>query len=114
MRSTRISIVDAINFGLEAMRPVIDLQDRMRQEAGKAKRAVAIPAVDEALVAKVSEAALPGLKEGYGIARKLERYAKLDRGPQRRRPDADGRRPLAQAEGRSRSSSRWRGASSGR
>ena len=43
-------IVDAINFGLEAMRPVIDLQDKMRQEAGKAKRAVAVEVVDEALV----------------------------------------------------------------
>lgn len=71
-------IVDAINFGLEQMRPVIDLQDRMRQETGKAKREVVIPAVDEALVAKVTEAALPGLKEGYGMARKMERYAKLD------------------------------------
>jgi polyribonucleotide nucleotidyltransferase len=72
------TIVDAINFGLEAIRPVIDLQDRMRLEVGKAKRAVVVPAVDEALFAKVSEAALPGLKAGYGIARKLERYAKLD------------------------------------
>ena len=71
-------IVDAINFGLEQMRPVIDLQDRMRQETGKAKREVVIPAVDETLVAKVTEAALPGLKEGYGMARKMERYAKLD------------------------------------
>ena len=71
-------IVDAINFGLEAMRPVIDLQDRMRQEAGKAKRAVPVPVVDEALVAKVSGVALAGLKEGYGMARKMERYAKLD------------------------------------
>ena len=71
-------IVDAINFGLDALRPVIDLQDRMRQETGKAKREVVIPAVDEALVAKVTEAALPGLKEGYGMARKMERYAKLD------------------------------------
>ena len=70
-------IVDAINFGLEALRPVIDLQDRMRQETGKAKREVVIPAVDEALVAKVTEAALPGLKEGYGMARKMERYEKL-------------------------------------
>ncbi len=74
------TIVDAINFGLEAMRPVIDLQDEMRKDTkiSKVKRAVVVPAVDEALVAKVSEAALPGLKEGYGIARKLERYAKLD------------------------------------
>lgn len=71
-------IVDAINFGLEAMRPMIELQDRMRQETGKTKRVVEIPAVDESLVAKVSDAALPGLKEGYGMPRKLERYAKLD------------------------------------
>ena len=34
--------------------------------------------VDEALAAKVSEAALAGLQEGYGMARKMERYAKLD------------------------------------
>jgi polyribonucleotide nucleotidyltransferase len=71
-------IVDAIDFGLEAIRPVIDLQDRMRQETGKVKRVVENPAVDEALAAKVSQAALPGLKEGYGIPRKLERYAALD------------------------------------
>ncbi|MCX5825378.1 MAG: polyribonucleotide nucleotidyltransferase [Deltaproteobacteria bacterium] len=71
-------IVDAIDFGLEQMRPVIELQDRMRAEAGKAKRAVVIPTIDAALVAKVTEAALPGLKEGYGMARKMERYAKLD------------------------------------
>jgi polyribonucleotide nucleotidyltransferase len=71
-------IVDAINFGLEAMRPMIELQDRMRQETGKTKRVVEIPAVDGSLLAKVSDAALPGLKEGYGMPRKLERYAKLD------------------------------------
>jgi polyribonucleotide nucleotidyltransferase len=71
-------VVDAINFGLEALRPVIDLQDRMREETGKTKREIVIPAVDEVLVAKVTEAALPGLKEGYGMARKMERYAKLD------------------------------------
>jgi polyribonucleotide nucleotidyltransferase len=71
-------IVDAIKFGLDALRPVIDLQDKMRAEAGKAKRVVEIPAVDEALVAKVTDEALPGLKEGYGMARKMERYAKLD------------------------------------
>ena len=34
-------LVDAINFGLENLRPVIDLQDRMREAIGKAKRAFA-------------------------------------------------------------------------
>lgn len=71
-------IVDAINFGLEAMRPVIDLQDRMRQDTGKEKRKIVVPDVDEALVAKVSDTVLAGLNEGYGMARKMERYAKLD------------------------------------
>jgi polyribonucleotide nucleotidyltransferase len=75
-------VVDAIAFGLEAMRPVIDLQDRMRADAGKAKRTMAMPTDEEiqrheALVAKVTELALPGLKEGYSIARKLERYSRL-------------------------------------
>ena len=34
-------IVDAILFGLEAIRPAIDLQDKMREAVGKAKRPVA-------------------------------------------------------------------------
>jgi polyribonucleotide nucleotidyltransferase len=70
-------IVDAIKFGLEAVRPVIDLQDQMRAAVGKAKRPVEEAAPDEELIARVREEALPGLKEGYGMPRKLERYAKL-------------------------------------
>lgn len=70
-------IVDAINFGLESVRPVIDLQDEMRAAIGKAKRTVAEVATDEELLAQVSAAALPGLQEGYGMPRKLERYSKL-------------------------------------
>jgi polyribonucleotide nucleotidyltransferase len=71
-------IVDAIKFGLEAIRPVIDLQDKMRTEAGKEKRPVAEVVPDKELTAKVSAAALPGLQEGYNMPRKLERYGKLD------------------------------------
>src|SRR5512145_2436669 len=70
-------IVDAINFGLEAIRPVIDLQDKMRAEVGKAKRPVVEAAPDEELIARVRSEALPGLKEGYSLPRKLERYGKL-------------------------------------
>ena len=71
-------IVDAIDFGLEQMRPVIDLQDRMRRETGKAKRPEPVVEKDEALAARVSEAVLAGLQEGYGMPRKMERYARLD------------------------------------
>lgn len=70
-------IVDAIKFGLEMVRPVIDLQDEMRQAIGKEKRTVEEVVPDGDLVAKVTAAALPGLQEGYGMPRKLERYGKL-------------------------------------
>ncbi len=70
--------VDAISFGLESLRPVIDLQDKMRGEVGKAKRVVEKPAMDEDLVVKVTQLALARLKEGYRIAGKMKRHAELD------------------------------------
>ncbi|MDM7987974.1 MAG: polyribonucleotide nucleotidyltransferase [Smithella sp.] len=70
-------IVDAIKFGLEAIRPVIDLQDEMRAAIGKVKRTVEEPAPDEELIARVKAEAVAGLKEGYNMPRKLERYSKL-------------------------------------
>jgi polyribonucleotide nucleotidyltransferase len=70
-------IVDAIQFGLEAIRPLIDLQDKMREAIGRAKRPVAEVVKDEDLIARVSGEALVGLKEGYSMPRKLERYGKL-------------------------------------
>ncbi|PKN77442.1 MAG: polyribonucleotide nucleotidyltransferase [Deltaproteobacteria bacterium HGW-Deltaproteobacteria-10] len=71
-------VVDAIKFGLEAIRPVIDLQDKMRQEIGREKRPVAEVETNDELTAKVSAAALAGLQEGYSMPRKLERYGRLD------------------------------------
>lgn len=71
-------IIAAIKFGLEAIRPVIDLQDKMREAAGKGKRPVEEVKQDEELIARVSTEAMEGLKEAYNMPRKLERYAKLD------------------------------------
>jgi polyribonucleotide nucleotidyltransferase len=71
-------IVNAINFGLESIRPVIELQDHIRQTIGNEKRAVEKITVDEALLAKVTEAATDSLKEAYTISRKLDRHKKLD------------------------------------
>jgi polyribonucleotide nucleotidyltransferase len=70
-------IIDAIKFGLEAVRPAIDLQDKMRAEIGKEKRPVEEVLPDKDLIARVSSEAMAGLKEGYSISRKLERYSKL-------------------------------------
>ena len=70
-------IIDAIKFGLEAVRPAIDLQDKMRAEVGKEKRPVEEVLPDNELIARVRAAAMVGLQEGYSLPRKLERYSKL-------------------------------------
>jgi polyribonucleotide nucleotidyltransferase len=49
----------------------------MQAAIGKVKRPVEEVAPDEELVARVRTEALPGLKEGYSLPRKLERYSKL-------------------------------------
>ncbi len=71
-------IIDAIKFGLEAIRPAIDLQDKMREAAGKEKRSVEEVKQDEELIARISTATMKRLKEAYNMPRKLERYARLD------------------------------------
>jgi polyribonucleotide nucleotidyltransferase len=67
-------LVDAINFGLENLRPVIDLQDRMREAIGKEKRMFTPAVVDGGLVSRVADATLPAFEEAYRIARKQDRY----------------------------------------
>ncbi len=71
-------IVDAINFGLESLQPLIELQDRIRSTIGKEKRIVDKITVDDSLRAKVEEAAAESMREAYTIARKLDRHKKLD------------------------------------
>jgi polyribonucleotide nucleotidyltransferase len=71
-------LVDAINFGLENLRPVIDLQDRMREAIGKEKRVFTPAVINEGLIASVTDAALTTLEEAYRIPRKQERYNRLD------------------------------------
>ncbi len=70
-------LVDAINFGLENLRPVIDLQDSMRAAIGKEKRAFIPAIIDEGLALRVEETALSALEEAYRLPRKQERYGRL-------------------------------------
>ncbi|MFH0801271.1 MAG: polyribonucleotide nucleotidyltransferase, partial [bacterium] len=70
-------IVDAINFGLESLRPVILLQDQMRVEIGKEKRIFTEATLDSEILAKVSDLALAGLKGAYSTPQKQERNTKL-------------------------------------
>ena len=70
-------VIDAINFGLESMRTMIELQDQMRQAIGKEKRMFDVEPVDEALSARVKECAEHSLKVAYTIPVKLERYMEI-------------------------------------
>jgi polyribonucleotide nucleotidyltransferase len=71
------AIIEAINFGLDAMRPAIDLQDRISNELKKEKRPVAPIVIDEDFNKRISENVMDTLKEAYITPRKTERSRKL-------------------------------------
>ncbi|MDO9530446.1 MAG: polyribonucleotide nucleotidyltransferase [Syntrophales bacterium] len=70
-------IVEAIKIGLESIRPVITLQDQIRQAIGNEKRPVEPVEIDEDLRKSISDMAMTSLKEAYAIQKKQDRQAKL-------------------------------------
>ncbi|RLC18747.1 MAG: polyribonucleotide nucleotidyltransferase [Deltaproteobacteria bacterium] len=68
-------MLEAIFFGHEALKPIIDIQEKLRESVGKAKRSFAPPEKDEALVAKLTAEAEPRLREVIVIPEKMERYS---------------------------------------
>jgi len=70
--------IDALLFAHSEAQKVIAAQLEIKAQAGKQKREPAPPKVDEALIAKVREIALPKLRDAYSIKEKLPRYAALD------------------------------------
>ncbi|OPL12406.1 MAG: polyribonucleotide nucleotidyltransferase [delta proteobacterium MLS_D] len=68
------SVVEAINFGLASLPPVIELQDKIREALGRAKQAVETSEIDEELSRSVTERAKEKLASAYRITAKLERY----------------------------------------
>jgi len=69
-------MIDAIFYGHEAIQPMLDMQERLKAEAGKPKRMIPPPAGDETLEARVREIASPLLKEVIVTADKMERQEK--------------------------------------
>ena len=49
-------MVEALAFGHKSLQPLIDLQERMRQEVGKEKREVAVKAVDPSVAQQIGRA----------------------------------------------------------
>jgi len=68
-------MLEAIFFGHEALKPIIDIQEKLRESVGKAKRSFAPPEKDEALVAKLTAEAESRLREVIVIPEKMERYS---------------------------------------
>jgi polyribonucleotide nucleotidyltransferase len=66
-------LADALEWGHKAIMPLLDLQDEMREKAGKAKIAFTPPAPIEELEAKVHAVAEAGLKEAFTLKDKMPR-----------------------------------------
>ena len=70
-------MLEAIFFGHEAIQPLIDLQNELRESIGVPKRPFASPEKDEQLVQKLEAEATDRLKEATTIPQKVERSAAL-------------------------------------
>jgi polyribonucleotide nucleotidyltransferase len=71
-------ILDAIFFGQESLRPLIELQEALRDTEGKVKVEAKAPERDEDLYNRVLDLCLDQLKEAATIAGKVEREQKID------------------------------------
>ncbi|MDH3349451.1 MAG: polyribonucleotide nucleotidyltransferase, partial [Desulfobulbaceae bacterium] len=67
------TILEAIFFAHQGIQPLIDLQENLRGEVGKEKRAVVEPEINETLKAKVEELASSGMDQVVSTADKMER-----------------------------------------
>jgi len=68
-------MLDALFTAHDALQPLLDLQDGLREALGKPKRTVTAPSRDEALAAAVAAAARPRFAAAFKVATKQERAA---------------------------------------
>ncbi len=76
-QATESEMIDALMFAKETAAPLIALQDRLRERAGKEKRVFEPPAVDEALIAAVKDFARGGMLDAIKITGKHERHGAI-------------------------------------
>lgn len=69
-------MIEAIFYGHEAIQPMLDMQERLKAEIGKPKRFIPPVVADEALDARIREAATPLLRDVIATADKMERQRK--------------------------------------
>ena len=66
-------ILSGIFYAFEQLQPLINLQDELQKSAGKVKREVEVPVVDEELLGKVRNVAGAGMEKVFNTSDKLER-----------------------------------------
>jgi polyribonucleotide nucleotidyltransferase len=71
-------LLEAVFFAKEAMLPLIKAQIELQQKVGIAKRVIAPPVVNEALLARVRELAYEQIGEAVKLKDKQERHIRID------------------------------------
>ena len=70
-------VLEALFAGHQAIQPLLDIQEQLRREIGKAKREVPLAKLDSAVAKRVEELALAKLKQALEVPEKLERYKRI-------------------------------------
>jgi polyribonucleotide nucleotidyltransferase len=71
------AVLDALFGAHEAIQPLLDMQDELRQKVGKPKRTVVAPKKDDGLVGRVEAYAEPKLREALKLTGKFERNDRI-------------------------------------
>ncbi|MHB8109838.1 MAG: polyribonucleotide nucleotidyltransferase [Syntrophorhabdaceae bacterium] len=71
-------LIEAIEFGHQAMMPLIEMQEQLREKIGKPKREIPVPLDVEAKKKEIRAAIEKDLIESFAIRAKLTRYARQD------------------------------------
>jgi polyribonucleotide nucleotidyltransferase len=69
-------MIEAIYYGYEAMQPMLDMQEELKQEVGKPKRVIQPKEIDEELLKKITEIGTPLLGDVITTADKMLRQKK--------------------------------------
>ncbi|MBN2284513.1 MAG: polyribonucleotide nucleotidyltransferase [Deltaproteobacteria bacterium] len=91
-------VLEAIDMGLKALRPVIELQDQVRAAIGKEKRELEPLEIEDELRERVRTAAFDGLRRAYTTARKQDRQALLADVRKKVMEECGGEEPLMQSK----------------
>jgi polyribonucleotide nucleotidyltransferase len=70
-------ILEALFAGHAAIQPLLEAQEQLRREIGKAKREVPLAKLDSTVAKRVQDLALTKLKHALEVPEKLERYKRI-------------------------------------